>query len=465
MARRAFGSDAPVSRRETLPHADLAERPKETGAGRGPRAKIAPMVALSLALSAVATSALPRPTPAQLEWQDAEVGMFLHLAPNTWQDREYDDLSTPLSAINPTRLDTDQWARVAKSMGARYLVFVAKHVGGFCWWQTKTTDYGVRNIPWRGGKGDVMADLSRSCRKYGLRLGVYLSPQDERHNVDVGGRARDPSKQPAYDALFRRQLTELLANYGPIHEVWFDGSLRLDVSDVLAKHAPGAVVFQGPQASIRWVGNEEGIAPYPCWNGARHDSRTWGVLTAADGDPDGDRWLPTETDSRMRDTWFWNTRNEASVAPLDRLMERYEASVGRGTFMLLNNTPDRSGLIPAPDVARAREFGDEVRRRYGAPIVYSSGRGVAVEAVPSSPSLVDAVVTMEDVSQGERIRGYAIEGLVDGAWRELARGTAVGHKRIDRFEPVRVAKARIRVTRSVGEPLVRRIALYRTDAP
>ena len=104
------------------------------------------------------------------------MGMFLHFAPNTWQDREYDDLSTPLDKINPAKLDTDQWARTARAMGARYLIFVAKHVGGFCWWQTKTTDYGVKEIPWRGGKGDVMADLAKSCKKYDIRLGVYLVP-------------------------------------------------------------------------------------------------------------------------------------------------------------------------------------------------------------------------------------------------------------------------------------------------
>ena len=281
----------------------------------------------------------------------------------------------------------------------------------------------------------------------------------------MGGKARDASKQQAYNELFRTQLTELLTKYGPIYEVWFDGSLSFDVSDILTRHAPKAVVFQGPQASIRWVGNEEGFAPYPCWNGAKYDPKTWGVLTAADGAPDGDRWLPTETDSRMRDTWFWNTKNDATVKPLAQLMKMYEASVGHGTFMLLNNTPDRSGLIPAPDVARAKEFGDEVQRRYGLPIVYSSGKGETVETVPSSPSMIDAVVTMEDIAQGERIREYVIEGMVEGLWKELAKGTAVGHKKIDKIEPVRVSKVRIRVTKSAGEPLIRRIALFRTEAP
>lgn len=417
-----------------------------------------------LAATAVLSAAqqLPKPTPEQLAWQDAEMGMFVHFAPNTWQDQEYDNRSTPLSSINPVKLDTDQWARTAKSMGAKYLIFVAKHVGGFCWWQTDTTDYSVKRAAWRGGKGDVMADVAASCKKFGLKLGVYLSPADNRHGIDVGGKARDATQQEAYVKTFRTQLTELLTKYGPIFEVWFDGSLTFDVSDILKTYAPHAIVFQGPQANIRWVGNEEGIAPYPCWNGAKYDPKTWGTLTAADGNPDGDRWLPNETDCRMRDTWFWNTHNANQVKSLDQLMDMYEASVGHGTVMLLNNTPDTTGLIPAPDVARAKEFGDEIKRRYGLPIVSSQGRWQIVEAVPSSPATIDAVVTMEDIAQGERIREYAIEGLVGDDWVELAHGTSIGHKKIDKFAPTQVAKVRIRTIRSVGDPQIRRIAIFRT---
>lgn len=387
--------------------------------------------------------------------------MFLHFAPNTWQDLEYDALTTPLSQINPTKLDTDQWAKTAKSMGCNYLVFVAKHVGGFCWWQTDTTDYSVKNTPWRGGKGDVMADIEKSCKKYGLKLGVYLSPQDRKHGIEVGGQAKTPEGQAKYIKIFRTQLTELLTRYGPIFEVWFDGSLKFDVGDILQKYAPTAIVFQGPQANIRWVGNEEGMAPYPCWNGAKYDPKTWGTLTAADGKPDGDRWLPSETDCRMRDTWFWNSKNESTVKSVDKLMEMYDNSVGHGTVLILNNTPDPSGLIPAADVKRAKEFGDEIKRRYGLPIVYSQGHGESVEAIPSSPSLVDTAITMEDTTGGERIRSYVIEGMVDGEWKELATGSAVGHKKIDHFDPIRVSKVRIRVTKSVGMPLIRRIAIYR----
>ncbi|MGH9402379.1 MAG: alpha-L-fucosidase, partial [Terriglobia bacterium] len=140
---------------------------------------------------AAPTSALPQrlalPTPDQTAWQDMEIGMFVHFAPNTWQNSEYDNLSTPLSTINPN-INTDQWAECAADLGAKYILFVAKHVGGFCMWQTHTTGYGIRNTPWQGGHGDVLADVTASCRRHKLKLGVYLSPQDRKFGAGLGGR-------------------------------------------------------------------------------------------------------------------------------------------------------------------------------------------------------------------------------------------------------------------------------------
>jgi len=405
---------------------------------------------------------LPGPTPEQAAWHDLELGMFIHFAPNTWQDQEYDDLSTPLEQINPKKLDTDQWEAVAESMGAKYIIFVAKHVGGFCWWQTETTEYSIKNIPWRDGKGDVLADLAASCRKRNMRLGVYLSPADRKHGIGVGGKADHPDRQAAYEQLFRRQLTEILSKYGEMVEVWFDGSLVFDVGDILAEHAPNAVVFQGPQASIRWVGNEAGFAPYPAWNGARYDRKTWGTLTAIHGDPNGDRWLPNECDARIRNTWFWRTDNAQTLKSVDELMEMYERSVGHGAVLLLNNTPDPTGLIPEADAARSAEFGREIKRRYGIPIIDTSGRGEVVEMNLAAPAMIDAVVAMEDITHGERIRAHVIEGNINGQWKELVRGSAIGHKKIGRIPPLRVSALRLRITESVGEPSIRRFAGYFT---
>ncbi len=404
------------------------------------------------------------PTADQASWQDLEVGMFIHIAPQTWQDSESDDLSTPLSAINPEKLDTDQWVRTAESMGAKYIVFVAKHEGGFCWWPTATNDYSVKSTPWRGGKGDVLADLSASCAKRGMKLGVYLSPRDLKHGVGIGGKAQDPAKQAEYETMFRAQLTELLKRYGEMTEVWFDGSLVFDVGDILREHAPHAMVFQGPQATIRWVGNEDGVAPDPAWNAVRFpkDGLKWGDYTVADGDPAGSRWLPNECDARIRATWFWRTDNERTLKSVDQLMDMYEKSVGRGATMLLNLTPDRSGAIPAADAARAAEFGRAVAEQFGEAAVEASGRGTSLSLAVDAGAPIDRAVIMEDITQGERVRRWVLEGRQsDGSWQELAAGQSIGHKRIVRFTPIAASELRLRTLDSAAEPIIRRLAVYR----
>lgn len=371
------------------------------------------------------------PSPAQIEWQNSEIGMFVHIAPNTWNNKEGDDLTVPVSQINPTKLDTDQWAKTAVAMGAKYLIFVAKHQGGFCWWQTDTTNYSVKSIPWKNGKGDVMADIATSCRKYHLKLGIYLSPRDEYNGVDVGGQTKDPAKQQSYIATYKEQLKELLTRYGPIFEIWFDGSLKFDVSDVVNKYDPHAIQFQGPNANIRWVGNESGVAPDPCWNGAVYDPKTWGDLTSADGNPDGDRWLPNECDVSIIPTWFWNEKVGNQPKTLGHLLSIYQQSVGHGCNLLLNCPPDPSGLIPDSQVQRVAEFGKAIKELYSHPIITLNGNQNSLETMFKNSREIKSFVTCEDIKLGERVRGYDIYGKVDGQWTKLISGTSIGHKKID----------------------------------
>ena len=408
-----------------------------------------------------AAERLARPTPQQAAWHDCEIGMFVCLDPCTWQDRECDNQSTPLEKINPEKLDTDQWVAAAEAMGAKYVVFVAKHTGGFCWWQTETTDYGVRSIPWRGGKGDVMKDLAASCRKRGIKLGVYLSPADDQFGAGGGGRCKTPEAQKRYDKVFREQLTELLSRYGERFEVWFDGSSITDVGDILKQNCPKAMVFQGPYATIRWVGNEDGVAPYPNWNSLPLARAKSGVSTGTDGHPDGDAWMPNECDARIRATWFWNSHGAGTLKSVDQLMSMYYQSVGRGAVLLLNIAPDTTGSMPEADVRRAAEFGAENRRRFGKSIAETSGKGELVELDLGHPARIDHIITMENILEGERVQEYAIEGLVSGQWQELCRGTSIGHKKIDQFAPTEVSQVRLHVVKSSAEPQIRKLAAYR----
>jgi len=414
------------------------------------------------------TDGLARPTPEQLLWQDHEVGMFIHYSINTYLDQEWDTSANPsnLALFNPTALSTDEWVAAAEAMGARYIVFVAKHVGGFCMWQTQTTTYSIRNTPYKDGQGDVLRDLVDSCKARAMRLGVYLSPQDRFHGAGVGGTTFKAADQDRYNAVYRAQLTEVLRDYGPFVEVWFDGSIVTPVADLLEAHAPNAMVFQCPggRSTIRWVGNEDGYCPYPAWNAVAKAVADTGTATAANSDPAGDVWLPIECDARTRNTWFWNAGNAHTLKSLDALMGMYTRSVGHGAVLLLNMTPDPTGALPQADVDRVRQFGQEVQRRFGRPLAQTSGAGDLLTLVLPEPHALNHVVLMEDITHGERIREYVVEGRVGTAWQRLCSGTAVGHKKIDAFASVeQVAEVRLRCLRSVGEPILRRMAVYHTD--
>lgn len=404
------------------------------------------------------------PTPDQQHWQDLEVGLFVHFGPATWRDWAHPDRPTPLASLQ-LAIDTDQWVRVAQSLGARYVVMVAKHQEGFCMWPTQTTDYGIISTPWKGGQGDVMADLAASCRRAGLGLGVYLSPRDDNFGAGAQGKCDTPAKQAMYDVYYRTQLTELLTRYGGMTEVWFDGSLVVPVGDILAAYAPHAAIFQGPQATIRWVGNEDGFAPYPSWDTLPAGAAASGVATARDSTSGGDAWLPLECDvSIRRPHWFWQPADEASLLSLDALLEIYYRSVGRGAQLLLNVPPDPSGQMPAPDMARAKELGDEVRRRFGRSLAETAGVGHEIVLRLRRPAVVDHVVVEEDLAAGERVRAYRLEGRSGRVWQSLGEGISIGHKRIQPVPPTRVSAIRLVATRSTAAPRIRRLAAFATGA-
>lgn len=410
------------------------------------------------------TPHLATPSPEQLAWQDLELGMFVHFAPNTWQDVESDNLTTPLSKINPDTLDTDQWAQTAVDLGAKYIVFVAKHQGGFCMWQTDTTDYSIKNTPWKNGRGDVLADVLASCKKFGLKLGVYVCPRDDHSGATTGGICKTPELQKIYDARYRQQLTEVFTRYGSLVEIWFDGSSVTPVADLLAKYQPHAIVFQGPSASIRWVGNEDGFAPYPCWNGISPAEAKSGTATALDSDPDGNAWLPSEVDvSIRRPDWFWNTTNESKVLTLDQLLSIYYRSVGRGAQLLLNIPANRHGLLSDKDCAVAKVFGAEIKRRFATPIATTSGTGTTITLKLLKPIRIDTVILQEETHKGERIRAYDLEGYSEGKWQKIGSGSAIGHKHIQPIDPITADAIRLRVTRNVGIPVIRTLAVFDTN--
>jgi alpha-L-fucosidase len=422
-----------------------------------------------------AETSLAQPTPEQAAWQDLELGLFYCFdiavftenSEGNWQKLGHLDPNL----YNPTKLDTDQWLRAARAMGARYTVFVAKHCTGFISWQSDAYAYGVRQSKWREGKGDVMADYMASCRKFGIKPGAYCSIPANAHcdvfencTVDKANGPNDP-RQREYCRRAERLVTELWGNYGPLTYIWFDGGTLPpsqggpDLVPILKRLQPHAVTFQGPAenpaGNTRWVGNEDGQIPYPSWSTVAQSGQ------AGAGDPRGKVWQPGECDAPLRNhDWFWHPNREARIFSLAELVEMYYRSVGRGCNLILNANIDRDGLVPQADFNRLREFGDEIHRRFGKSIAETSGRGDLVELTLTQPAIVDHVIVMEQIDRGQRIRQYRIEGFVGGKWTELCRGQSIGHKRIERFAPVSVSKIRLRTTESVAEPRIRKLAVY-----
>ncbi|MFD3272082.1 alpha-L-fucosidase [Paenibacillus dendritiformis] len=400
------------------------------------------------------------PTPQQLAWQDLELGMFFHFGINTYCDQEWGDGTDSPELFNPAELDARQWIRTAKEAGFNYVILTAKHHDGFCLWPTKTTDYSVRSSPWKNGQGDVVREVAEACREEGMKFGLYVSPWDRNAPCYA-----DPA---AYDDFYAEQLTELLTGYGPLVEVWFDGAgsegREYDwkrIIGLVKQHQPDAMIFNMGAPTIRWVGNEDGVAPYPCWNTAESarvsmftsDMNTWMEETPG--------WVPAECDVPIRKRhWFWHPNDEQSLHSLEHLMDLYYRSVGHGTTLLLNVSPDNRGLLPEPDTERVLEFGAEIRRRFGQPLGSASGTGSELELALDEEALVDHVVTMENIAHGERVHAYTIEAEVGGEWKPVAVGSAIGHKKIDRIEPTRTSRVRIRVTEEAAEPHIRSLAAY-----
>jgi len=431
---------------------------------------------------------LPRPTPAQVDWQNFELGVLYSLdvpvfAPGGWRE-----LRTVLDPrlYNPEKLDMDQWLAAAKALGARYAIFTSTHFSGFLQWQSDVYSYGLKQTKWRDGKGDLVRDFIESCNRHGIKPGLFLSCI---HNAfwkvwdGLVNWGRGGPGQVQFARVCEQMVEELCSRYGPLAEIWFDAGLLSpqeggpNVLPIIEKYQPHTVFYHSAQrADHRWIGNENGIAGYPCcatmpspaaveeaYHQQSKDTIT-GLLSH--GDPDGRYWSPGMVDVPIRNhDWFWVSNHDDRVFPLDSLIEMYYTSVGRNCTLILGATPDPRGLIPDADFQKFAELGKEIRRRFSQPVSEGRGEGKLVEIILPRPARIDHIVAMEDIVHGERIREYVVEGLAVGnKWEILCRGSLIGHKRIQRFSPVEVSKVRLRAIQSVARPILLRLAVYNTEA-
>jgi len=418
------------------------------------------------AINDPAAAHLARPTPTQYRYHEQERIMFVCLDPATWQGREYDNHSTDLKDMKLPKLNVDQWMEAAKSWHAKEILLVSKHCGGFCWWQTETSDYSVKNIAWKNGKGDLVDEVADACKRHGLKLGMYIYPGDDTWGAPIGsgGRTSDPAKQEAYNKVLQMQWTEVLSRHRDnIIELWFDGSCIVPLGDVLEKYVGNRVVyFQGPFANIRWVGTESGIAPYPGWNTLKKKDLDTGNATAVQCDPDGDAWAPLECDTTLYNHyWFWSKEKEKKRKSLEHLIRLYYLSAGRGATFLLNSTPNTDGLIPQADLALYKQFGEKLTLRFSNPLGQTKGHGLIHTIKFDKPTRINQFMIMEDYRFGHRIREFIVEARTpDGQWIDINNGSAVGRKRIVMFNPIETTAVTLRVTKNVGTPLIRDFKLY-----
>jgi len=422
----------------------------------------------------------PRPSSAQLAWQRDELALFLHFGVNTFTDREWGDGREDPGIFNPGGLDAGQWARAARAAGARALVLTAKHHDGFCLWPSRLTAHSVAHSPWRGGGGDVVHEFTDACKREGLRAGLYLSPWDR--NAPVYG------DSPRYNDFYCDQLTELLTRYGPIAEVWFDGANgegptgRRQVYDwprvfsLVRRLQPRAVMFSDAGPDLRWCGNEAGSAGDPNWStidpaavpypGAPGDA----VIAALQhGDPHGSVWRPAEVDVSIRPGWFHHAAEDERVKAVDQLTDIWFTSVGRNSKLLLNVPPTRDGLLHATDVARLAGLRARLTTLFTEDFALGrralwrdTGPQTGVAEIDLGRTVRAGIVRLEeDIVQGQRVARYAVHGTMDGAWRELCRGTTVGHRKLDRFDVVPVRRVRVTVEGAVAPlPSRLRIGVY-----
>jgi alpha-L-fucosidase len=411
------------------------------------------------------------PTKQQYEWQQMELTAFIHFGINTFTGREWGDGTENPALFNPTNFDAEQWVTSLQKAGFNMIILTAKHHDGFCLWPTKTTSHSVAHSPWRTGQGDVVREVKEACEKYNMKFGIYLSPWDR--NAESYGNS------PRYNALYAEQLTELLSNYGEVHEVWFDGANGegpngkvqeydwprfYHIIDSLQPKAVKAVMGD----DVRWVGNEDGLGRETEWSvtplqpnineAIILENKRLGIDPMAEDL--GSRsiielaysihWYPSEVDVSIRPGWFYHPEEDQQVKSLAQLVEIYFKSVGMNSVLLLNVPPDTRGQLHEIDVERLKEFGSYINNLFGnkklldGEILWRARSGESREYNVKANEIINTIMLREEIRKGQRVARFMVEGLLDDQWVKLTEGTTIGYKRLIRFEDA--APSKIRVT-------------------
>lgn len=433
------------------------------------------------------------PNRRQLLIQEMKYYAFVHYTVNTFTNKEWGNGKESEQVFNPTDQNTDQWCAAIRDAGMKGVILTCKHHDGFCIWPTKTTEHSIKNSPYKNGKGDVVREVADSCKKYGLKFGVYLSPWDR--NSKLYG-------TPAYNDFYIEQMTELLTNYGEIFMLWLDGACgakadgqpvqKYDFERIwkTAVELQPNIVMSGCAPDVRWIGNESGKTRESEWNVVpqfQYDQQNFAANCQQDDDlkkfqkrcqdvmlPDmGSRkflanydkfmWYPAEVDVSIRPGWFYHPAQRLTLKSLKRLMTIYYNSVGNNSLMLLNIPPNRKGQFAKSDVRRLREMGKWLRREEECVLesscVFSADGREAEITFPKQS--VDRLRLAEDTTKSQRVEKFSVYAGEECVFR----GTIIGFSRIAIFDrPVVTDKLRFVIEECRNEPYMQKIEVCKTGA-
>jgi alpha-L-fucosidase len=452
------------------------------------------LIFLCFALSfAQAQDQVPIPTQAQLDWQNSEMVAVFHYDLHVFDGKVYNQAEnriTPISdynIFNPTKLDTDQWVKAAKDAGCKMAILTASHETGFALFQSDSNPYSMKALKWQDGKGDLLRNFKASCEKYGLLAGVYIGIRWNSfygiHDFKVEGESDfAKNRQQYYNATVEGMVKEIFTNYGDWAMVWFDGGAHgpeqggPDVLSIFEKYQPNGLFYHNLQrADMRWGGSESGTVPYPSYGTFRYRAIGSGESAKEEisknnfallktGDADGTYYMPAMSDAPLRGygghDWFWEPGRDHLVFPLENLVNMYYNSVGHNSSLILGLTPNAEGLIPDTDARRLKELGDEISRRFENKIESTAGTGDKIGLKLSGKQKINQLVLMEDITKGERVRKFTIEGKTNTGWKTIFEGSVIGHKFIKQFEEMEVSELRLKILESKGEAQIKEFSVY-----
>lgn len=401
------------------------------------------------------------PNDEQLWYMKQGLAAFCHFGPNTFNNVEWGENYGTKSPAEIFKLsddfDAEELVKTVKEAGFSRLMLTAKHHDGFCLWASDYTDYDIASTNYKGGKGDILEEISDACTKYNLDMGLYLSPWDihedkygcfgDNNNTKSNeGKGEFTDYNKLYTTWIREICTAKKADgsykYGNNNpnrrsdrfvEWWMDGAQGSGshvqtydwtaIFSAIRDTNPSCQIFgthaavKGINASdkalastggIHWIGNENGIAADETWAkvdaGTSYENTTLypRVDGAIVGKADGDQWSVPEVDTKMLAGWFWRDAAGDNTSKSEKeLADIYFRTVGHGAALLLNLSPNKKGTIGTEQLNRFKEFGNNIKETFKNDLTKVSGVTATADSTWKDSDKYGAANVLDTIPNGE----------------------------------------------------------------